>query len=159
MSSWLDRLLRRPQTPPLSVEGEPGPTVEPDDQAAATQPPAAAAPAPASDRPVLAPTKPVKAALPCPQCATGHLLARVDLPLMLSVHLTRDGQVRPAEVLTTKRELLRVTRRNFTPLAGDVPLTCSACDFTSTVEAFPSLSAGDDTAAAGGDDDDGPGSA
>jgi len=67
--------------------------------------------------------------------------------------------------LTTKRELLRVTRRNFTPLAGDVPLTCSACDFTSTVDAFPSPSAGDGGGGAGNDDDDddddddGPGSA
>jgi hypothetical protein len=145
MSDWLDRLLRRPRPAPATVE-------EPDDQAAATQPPAAPAPAaPAGARPVLAPTKPVKAALPCPQCGTGHLLARVDLPLMLSVHLTRKGQVRPAEVLTTKRELLRVTRRNFTPLADDVPLTCSACDFTSTVGVFPSAPQAD----AGDSDDDG----
>jgi len=142
MSAWLDRLLRRPQTPPASIADEPGPTVEPDDQAAGAQ--AAAVSAPAGGRPVLTPTKPVKAALPCPQCATGHLLARVDLPLMLSVHLTRGGWVSPTDVLTTKRELLRVTRRNFTPLAGDVPLTCSACDFTSTVEAFPCPSAARD---------------
>jgi hypothetical protein len=76
--------------------------------------------------------------MPCPQCATGHLLAQVDLPLKLSVHLTRQGEVRPAEVLTTKRELQHVTRRDFTPLADDVPLTCSECDYANTVGGFRS---------------------
>ncbi|MBA3891867.1 MAG: hypothetical protein H0X64_15200 [Gemmatimonadaceae bacterium] len=77
--------------------------------------------------------EPKTAALPCPACGIGHLLAHVDLPLLLSVHLTREGQVRPAEVLATKRDLHALVQRDFTPLRDDVTLTCSQCEYASTV--------------------------
>lgn len=77
--------------------------------------------------------EPKTAALPCPACGSGHLLAHVELPLLLSVHLTREGQVRPAEVLATKRDLHALVQRDFTPLPDDVALTCSECDYASTV--------------------------
>lgn len=80
--------------------------------------------------------RPRTAALPCPVCGDGHLLAHIALPLTLSVHLTREGQVRPAEVLTTKRHLQALAQHDFTPLADQVPLSCSACDYTSTVAQF-----------------------
>lgn len=117
---------RRPREPEQSAAPAPRPeqrefrdTAAPGEQGA--KPPA---------RPA---AEPKTAALPCPACGIGHLLAHVDLPLLLSVHLTREGQVRPAEVLATKRDLHALVQRDFTPLRDDVTLTCSQCEYASTV--------------------------